>query len=242
MNFVWAVEIAKEHRGELGRLRLLPGVEIGETTSSYWLRGTQPIDEASGMLLAIPHAKLFHLNADGTLLPWGKRLSSGRLPSTPFGPLERMLQPTLPVAAYPRGQVARVPITLVRSDEERPATIVLTTLKEWLDFATTAPEVRLHVLSFATSSDGRTLVRGEPLPSLPGRRYWEHNGVAIPLGWTCSPAQAAAVLFDVVQAERDDVVLLHDDGSFETIASDHFVRASRSAVRATRNVGDSDES
>jgi len=233
MSFVWAVEIAREHGHELSRLRLLSGIEVGETASSYWLRGSLPVEEARETLLTIPHAKLFDLNTDGTLRPWGKRLTSGSLPSIAFVPLKKLVQPTIPLAAYPAGHIARVPISLVRSNEERPATIVLTTLSDWLAFATTAPEIRLARLSFATASDGRTLVRGEPVPSLPGRHYWEHNGIAIPLGWTCSPPLVGNVLGEIVDAEPGDLVLLHDDGSMETIASDHFVRATRSAVRTT---------
>ena len=232
MAAVWAAEIAKEYARELGRLRLLPGAELGETETSYWVRGTSPIEEAQLALLTIPHAKLYHIDRAG-LRPWGHRLVARSHPGINFIPLAKAIRPSLPIASYPSAPVPRVPLTLVRSAEEQQSVLLETTLNQWAEYAASAPKVRLDQWAFAVSAEGRVLVRGQPLPSLAGRQYWESDGVAIPVGWTCSPAITGIALSKLVGRATGEVVLLNENGSSESIPADAFVRASRSAIRAT---------
>ena len=232
MAAVWAAEIAREHARELGRLRLLPGVELGETKSSYWVRGTSPIEEARLALLTIPHAQLYHIDRSG-LRPWGHRLLAKPLPALTFTPLAKAIRPSLPIASYPSAQVPRVPLTLVRSDVEQQSVFLETTLTHWSEYAASAPKVRLDQWAFAVSAEGRVLVRGQPLPSLSGQQYWESDGVAIPVGWTCSPAITGSALSKLVGRATGEIVLLDEKGSVESIPADVFVRASRSSIRAT---------
>ncbi len=232
MAGVWAAEIAREHARELGRLRLLPGVELGETETSYWVRGTSAIEEAQRVLLTIPHVQLYHIDRAG-LRPWGHRLVAKPLPVMTFSPLAKAIRPSLPIASYPSAPVPRVPLTLVRSAEEQQSVFLETTLNQWAEYAASAPKVRLDRWAFAVSAEGRVLVRGQPLPSLAGRQYWESDGVAIPIGWTCSPTITGIALSKLVGRAAGEVVLLDEQGSMEMIPADSFVRASRSAIRAT---------
>ena len=232
MAGVWAAEIAREHARELGRLRLLPGVELGETEASYWVRGTSSIEEAQRALLAIPHAQLYHIDRAG-LRPWGHRLVAKSLPDLTFAPLAKAIRPSLPIASYPSAPVPRVPLTLVRSAEVQQSVFLETTLDQWVEYGVSAPKVRLDRWAFAVSAEGRVLVRGQPLPSLPGRQYWESDGVAIPVGWTCSPAITGSALSKHVGRAAGEIVLLDETGSLESIPADAFVQASRSAIRAT---------
>ena len=96
-----------------------------------------------------------------------------------------------------------------------------------------APQVRLDRWRFAVAADGRVAVHGQPLPPLPGRRWVEQEGIAVPAGWTWTPAVEAALLRQVFGLAEGDVALWDVDGAWERIAADEFVRATRAAVRAT---------
>ena len=232
MAGVWAAEIAHEHARELGRLRVLPGVELAETEASFWVRGTSSIEEAQRVLLAIPHAQLYHIDRAG-LRQWGHRLVAKPLPGLTYTPLAKAIRPSLPIASYPSAPVPRFPLTLVRSDVEQQSVFLETTREQWTEYAASAPKVRLDRLAFAVSAEGRVLVRGQPLPSLSGRQYWESDGVAIPIGWTCSPAITGSAFSKLVRRAAGEIVLLDEQGAVQSIPADAFVRASRSAIRAT---------
>jgi hypothetical protein len=105
--------------------------------------------------------------------------------------------------------------------------------RAWRDYAVAAPQIRLNCLSFAASDDSQALVRGEPLPPLPGTRFVEVSGVAVPLGWTWWPAVDAEVVRQALGFAEYDLALFTSAGECELIVADDFVRATRSAVRLT---------
>ena len=110
---------------------------------------------------------------------------------------------------------------------------MLAGLDAWSAYGATAPQVRLACWSFAANSTGLVLVRGTPLPPLPGTRFVETDGIAVPLGFAWSPAVPAAVLRRVFKLEKDDALLWTADGVRRRIAAGDWVRATRSAVRLT---------
>jgi hypothetical protein len=122
---------------------------------------------------------------------------------------------------------------LVRVATELPATVLLTTARAFAAYAVAAPLVRLRHLRVAASSDGRAVLRGEPLPPLPGQRYAEHEGIAVPCGFGFSPALEPAVVRTLLDISPDDLALFHEDGSYERIDASSLTRASRGAARAT---------
>ncbi len=234
MNAVWVAEVDKVYARELARLRLLANVEIGETEEGFWLRGTCPIEDAAVALSSIPHVQLYHVEAGGGLRPVGLRLVAKQLPTIEFRSLSKSVAAVLPRAAYPDSRVSSIQMSLVRSDREQRSVLLETSLAEWSEYASSAPQVRLNRWAFAVSAEGRVLVRGEPLPSLPGRHYWLSEGVAIPIGWTCQPAISGPVLSQVLSRHDGHLILLNEDGTMESIANDAFVHATRSAVRSTQ--------
>jgi hypothetical protein len=124
------------------------------------------------------------------------------------------------------------------------ASLLLSRFDLWAAYAIEAPQIRLNPWRFAVAADGRVAVHVQPqakrvanlssaLPPLPGRRWVEQDGVAIPAGWSWTPAVDAALLREVFGLAEGDVALWHADGTWERIAAEEFVRATRAAVRAT---------
>ena len=69
------------------------------------------------------------------------------------------------------------------------------------------------------------------MPSIAGVRFVETHGVAIEAGYRCQPPIDAAIARTVLDLAEGDLGLLHGDGRFDHIAAEHFVQATRSAVR-----------
>ncbi|MFO1513670.1 MAG: hypothetical protein U1F83_12255 [Verrucomicrobiota bacterium] len=121
-------------------------------------------------------------------------------------------------------------LRLVRSGEECESELLLTTLAEFKPFAmycAGAPGLQFAVQAL--------LVRGTPLPPLPGgRRFALHQGVAaVPAGFAWRPTVSAEVLARRFGVTGDALVLWNEDGTITRLHGEQFVPATRGAARAT---------
>jgi hypothetical protein len=126
---------------------------------------------------------------------------------------------------------ARIAIALEPVSTSDEPDILVGTLADWSGYATGAPQVRLEKLTFAASADGRVIVRGQPLPPIPGRRCYERAGVAVPCGWGWPSWLTADLVRSTLEIAPPAVALFSPAGTWEVVPADQFVRATRSAVR-----------
>jgi hypothetical protein len=222
-----------EHAAAAAPLRKHSDVEVCVAGELLWLRGTHWSDELDQSFRKILGADRFRRLADDKIALLNCILPSGLLPQGTWSPLDAWLQPVAPPTVLPSCDFQCTSLRLVRSAVERPANLLEVDFHTWHEYAASAPKVRLSRLSFAVSDDGRALIRGEPLPPLPGVRYVETHGVAAPVGWTWSPAVDADVLRQAIGLADGAIALYNVDGNCDVIESDDFVRATRSAVRLT---------
>lgn len=231
MKVVWAARLPSSTWNAAAVLRLEPGVEVLEADGSFWLRGAALDERLDLMLRKVPGIERFAVLADGQLVPDGRHLPQGRLPSGTWMPLTRWLSVELPVAALGAAGLERIPVACERVSAIEEPNVLLTSLAQWRAFGDRAPQVRLARLTFAAASDGRVIVRGVPLPPIAGERYYERAGIALPCGW----GWPGWLDFDTVRAALDlpagDLALFSDSGRWESIAAEHFVQAGRSAIR-----------
>lgn len=228
------VKIDLRHARQSASLRRLPGLEVAEEADAVWLRAPADDETLNRLLRALPGQRFRLIDGD-QLVPWGKRVPTERLPRLDWRPLAEWSAIALPVAALPAPITSRVALQLVRGGPEQPPAALLADWQEWSSYATGAAEVRLRPLAFALSgpqeSVQRAFIIGNPLPPLAGRPYTVADGIAVPCGWTFSPAVGGGVIRKLVALAKGDVALFDVDGTFERIAAEHFVPAGRGAVR-----------
>jgi hypothetical protein len=126
-----------------------------------------------------------------------------------------------------------VRLQLVRSAVICRPTILRLSLKSWAGFIESAPQLRMGCLSFLAARDGQVLVRGNPLPPLPGQQFVDHDGIVVPAGWSWQPAVEPQVLRAAAELESGDCLLWTADAGCQKLPADGWVRVSRSAVRLT---------
>lgn len=233
MNNAWAICIAREDAESLAGLRLNAGIEVGEVGQLLWLRGRRCDESNAAKLAALPACARYEWLAPDGLRRIEQRIPSTKLPDVPWQPLSAWLRVEVPVAAMPAHEPAPISLRLVRSTDERDPELLMTRLTEFDQFTRQAAQVRLDHLQFAAAADGRALVRGSPLPPLPGQRWVLHRGVAVPAGFAWQPAVKAEVLTRRFGVSGDAVVLWNQDGTITRLCAEQFVLATRSAVRST---------
>ena len=214
-------------------LRSLAGVEILERGNELWARGPSLTADTESLLLGLRCMDRFEVESDLRLRRSGESLHSGELPSGTWTPIREWLQVELPAPRMTSGRIARLNLTMQRTADERQASLLLVSAKDWFRYGSSAPQTRLDRLLFAASRDGRVLVKGVPLPPIPGQAFVLDQGVALPAGWTWSPAVSVATLRKLLEVEDGELVLIGTDGSWEVLRKDEFVAARRSAIRET---------
>ena len=71
------------------------------------------------------------------------------------------------------------------------------------------------------------------MPPLPGQRWIDREGIAVPAGWHWLPPVEAAIVRAVFALAPGDFVLWQSDGTWQRIRAADFMPAGRSAVRAS---------
>lgn len=233
LNFSWAICMSRADAAALAGLRLTPGIEVAEAGADLWLRGQPAGESLVPRLLALPATGRFERLASGQLRRLDQRIPSRQLPDVTWLPLNKWLQIHLPAAARPATKPAPVALRLARSATESEPELLLTGLEAFQNFVRQAPLVRLQRWVFAADDNGQVLVRGRPLPPLPGKQYVLHQGVAVPAGYGWAPAVSSEVLAQRLGASPSALVLWHEDGSIQRIHQDQCVPVTRGGVAAT---------
>lgn len=131
---------------------------------------------------------------------------------------------------------------MVESGLEREAELLRTDLASLREHLRGAARLRWARLGFAVASAaGDVLVRGTPLPALPGQRWARVGRVYVPVGLHWSPAVEPAVVEKVfLLAANEWLVWLPGRGESEggsgaviRLNEEQFVPLTPSAVRAT---------
>ena len=234
MNFPWAICIALEDAASLSPLRQIAGIEVGEDGAKIWLRGKQGDEKLNAKLAALPARARYEWLGLNELRQIDQRIPNGRLPNLQWQPFGAWLQVQIPVAAIAGEQPNPVPLRLVRSTCEQEPDLLLADLDDLVRFAAMAARVRLERLQFAANGNGKVLVRGRPLPSVPGQRFVLHGGVAVPAGFSWEPQVAPAVLARRFAVTDGALVVWSEDQTMTRLHSEQFVPLSRSALRATK--------
>ena len=234
VNFPWAICIAREDAGSLAAIRLIPGIEVSEIDGTIWLRGQRGDEKLGAKLSALPATARYEWLASNQLRRIEERIPSHRFPAVQWQRLDAWLQVEMPIAAVPAELPRPIPLRLVRSTDEKDPELLLARLDDLARFAATAARVRLEPLQFAANGNGDALVRGRPLPPVPGKRFVIHDAVAVPAGFSWEPAVSSEVLARRFGVSGDALILWNEDGTITRLHSEQFVALSRSAIRATQ--------
>lgn len=229
----WLASVPEESALHAAALRLLPLRCARTEAGAFWLTGPALDAALEARLHTVPGLQLWELLPAGGLRKSGDILPARKVPeSLEWLPIAEAFPSRLPAPAFAESGVAPALIRLVRSDEVRPATVLLTDLSRFADWVETAPEVRLARLRFAVSQDGRVVISGSPLPPVEGELWFAEEGVAAPCGWTWQPALCPAALRRAERAPDGALLMISPQGT-RLIFPEQLLPATRASVRAS---------
>ncbi len=234
----WAVRIARSEVAQAAPLWNADGVEVCVDGDAVWLRGPRLNGALDGLLRRLGGADRFVVEGAGGLVPAGGVVPTTVMPAGPWQVLCRAVGVVFPLASFPTAAArlrtspeARVTIGLERTATYREPAALLACGSDFLGYVDGASQVRLRRWTFAVDETGRVIVRGTPLPPIPGEQFVDFDGILVPAGWQWTPAVDALTLRRALGIEDGDAALFSPDGSWRRIASEDLVAATRSAVR-----------
>lgn len=210
----WVAIVALDQIRLAAYLRASRGVEVLSCDGVVWLRGPLWVGLATAeleqrLLRLIPGVRPYWLDDDGQLTRLGALVPSAHLPRGTWIPFAEWLRIELPTPSeFFSGGVPQVVLSLTAGGDEREVTLLLTSLGVWSEYADSAPQWRLERLVFAMNGSQQVLIRGTPLPPLPGQRWVERSGIATPAGWTWTPEVSATVVRNKLGLEPGELALL----------------------------------
>lgn len=208
----------------LADLRLQSGLEIAEGDGWLWLRGPTVPGAAT-----IPGLQPCQGVAGGPVVIGGDRVASVHAPVIGW----RAIRDLAPVSAPPlrrAGPTPQVTVRLRPGGDMRDIELLLVTrlaLRQWADHAAS---IRIRTLRIAPFDQERVLVRGNPLPSLPGEGWWCLGPLAIPLGQTLEPVLRSEDAERWSGCQAGELLLACGDG-WRRLPEERWVDATRAHLR-----------
>jgi hypothetical protein len=231
----WVATLPAAQSAALGGLRLWPGLELAQIGDTLWLRGGTLTLELHEALRRLPGLMGWRVQ-DSRLCRWDRNVPEAVLPQISWKPLTEMLRVSASGGISQGLPPERVPLRLVRCAHEKPARVLLVSWEDWIQWAVTAPAVRLARLRFAVEARGSAVIWGAPLPPLNGRFFTEEDGVAMPCGWSCDPPLPTPALRMWLGLAAGDLAMLEPDGAHRILRADQLIPATRPNIRATASM------
>lgn len=228
-----ACRVSVEAVAALAPLYGAKNVEICNQEDAVWLRSADMTEQQWEICGHLPGVTRYVVLSDSQLVRWQTRVPQGHLPSGPWMPIREGLPFERPVASRVIRPPNPCPLVLARSITRIDSTWLLTDEKIWHDYAITAPQIRLARWSFVVDGQHRAIIRGVPLPPIPGEPLVEQAGIAVPAGWTWQPNVPAVIVRQVMGLSAGDSALWQPSGGWHRIVESDWVQATRSAVRAS---------
>jgi len=224
----------KNDKNSLGSVRGMEDLKVAEDMDHIWLRGLYDNGVVDKSIRQLPLKHNYYVDEHNLLFSPGSLTPERVLPELVWLPVTEFITIKVPVAALP-GQLEKpAVISIVPSAVDKKGVALRTTLEQWKVYAELAPAIRLAPLQFAVSQKNEVLIVGTPLPSIPGKEYWQLNNILLPCGYDLEIPIAASFISEKLDPEQDGFLVFDTDGSCEKIDFAFLVAAKRSAVRLTQ--------
>ncbi|MCK6691624.1 MAG: hypothetical protein L6Q97_05925 [Thermoanaerobaculia bacterium] len=230
----YVVILAEKDMDALGRVRCWPQALAARCEGEVWLRGIFAQERLAKEIRQLPARQTYLLGTGELLFPEGGLTPVRTLPQLHWLPLTVFLPVDLPVSALPGEVSDRVSLKVLPSGRAEKGAAMLTGWPLWAAWVETAPRARLDRLLFAASASGQALVLGNILPAIPGREYWMRESILLPAGFDFEFPATWELIHKKFNPDNDAILLFDESGRMDKISRNHFVRATRSAVRLTQ--------
>jgi len=228
----WA-ELPRVDQDFLGSIRDWKNVQIALENDVIWLKGFTDEQAASPGIQQLPNFLLYELR-EGLLFRKDALVPSKKVRTALlWTPIDKALRLTFPPSNQNFfGIDEKVEVKLKPSEEEKPATALLSSMTEIKEIIIALPKFKLEKLDWIVIND-KALFLGNPLLSLPGKTFWTKDGHLLPTGFDFEFKNLSSLLQGKYNTDQDQWLLWNEDGSVLIINKNDFRKLSVSSFRLT---------
>jgi len=228
----WA-EIPRIDEDFLGSIRDWKNVQIASEEDVIWLKGFTDEQAVSSEIQQLPNFLLYELR-EGLLFRKDALVPSKKVRTALlWTPIDKALKLTFPISNNNFfGIDEKIEIQLKPSEEEQPATALLSLIAEIKNTIIALPKFKLEKLDWIVIND-KALFLGTPLLSFPGKTYWSKDGHLLPTGFDFEFKNLSTLLQRKYNAGQDQWLLWNEDGSVLHLNKEDFRKLSVSSFRLT---------
>src|SRR5579871_3995181 len=165
--------IDKKNEGALSEVRCIEGLYAATDNENILLKCAINITNENSGIVELPVKKTFLLDDERQLFEKKSDTPVDVLKEYNWQPLSEFLKIELPVFAMPAKVTGKYTFKIIPASNSANGSALLTALAIFKKYAEEAPAIRLQSLTFAASEKNEVLIKGNPLPPLPGKEYWE---------------------------------------------------------------------
>lgn len=228
----WA-ELPKADEDFLGAIRDWKNVQIALEDEVIWLRGFTDEQAVLSEIQQLPNFIFYELR-DGLLFSKDALVPSKKVRTALlWTPIDKALRLTFPPSNKNFfGIDEKIEIRLKPSEEEQPATALLSSITEIKNTIIALSKFKLEELDWIVIND-KALFFGTPLLSFPGKTFWTKDGHLLPTGFDFEFKNMSSLLQRKYNATQDQWLLWNEDGTVLNLDKENFRKLSVSSFRLT---------
>ncbi|MFL9838384.1 hypothetical protein ABS768_12785 [Flavobacterium sp. ST-75] len=229
----YLMEIALKDKSFLSNIRHWENLKAAPGNNVLWIKDITAKQVDSVEIQSIPYKKLYY-QRDNLLFLKGNALPEKKMDGTLlWSSLSRILSVELPSFNHNYfGISQKVDVRIVPAETEREPVALLVKAKKAGQYITTAPAIRLRVLSWVVINDS-VLLAGAPLLPLEGQTYWMGGDMLLPTGYDFEFPQLYAFAKKAIDPNGDNIILWDKENTYALLPKTEFMPLSVSSFRLT---------
>lgn len=228
----WA-ELPRIDEDFLGSIRDWKNVQISLEDEIIWLKGFTDEQAVSSEIQQLPNFILYELR-EGLLFRKDALVPTRKVRTALlWAPIDKALKLTFPPTNHNFfGIDEKIEIRLKPSEDEQPATALLSSIIEIKDKIIELPKFKLEKIDWLVIND-KALFLGNPLLSFPGKTFWTKDHHLLPTGFDFEFKNWSSLLQRKYNASQDQWLLWNENGNVLHLNKDDFRKLSVSSFRLT---------
>lgn len=235
MNTSHYLQIQKEYKDDLGKIRHWDTLKIAFDRDDIWVKGFDYAQIHAIEIKRIPYKTLFY-EKEGKLFLLNSQLPDQNIPSVLWTPIDRALPIELPMYNHNYFGIDQdIPVQLISSEKEEEVVALLSSVDVLKQYIETAPAIRLQKLEWVLVNNDDVLIIGRPLLPVTGTVFWRQYDFLIPAGYDFELPMLTEMAHQKMNPKKENYLVWSANNTWFSISKENIQPLTRGSFRMTLN-------
>jgi hypothetical protein len=229
------IRVDESQVNTLAPLRQWNNLKLAFDETYIWVKDLDYAQVNSVEVRSIPYKTIYYLKQHKLYL-LNSLLPDRNLPALLWTNIDRALPVRLPSFNHNYfGVTEKLSVSLVASDKEQEAEVMITTIAILQAYMESAPAIRLQPLSWVILNNDKACIVGKPVLPIKGDVYWKKGYALLPAGFDFELPLLADAINSSVNPDNHSLVIWHSDGTYALLDTDDFEPLTISSFKLSTN-------